>query len=322
MRKRLFNYSLFLLWCMLAAYLINVTVKIFTPGDRIGAPSFIGIYMGTIVLMMIYVGIINKAYNEIIADKEFEDRDAELIGLGNYLLFAVVPPIIIHRMLLHVALVIATNGEVNFSDMLFNRAYWQQDFPFLLMSLLVPALFFYYWPQYRLFEKEKVKVFVDRKVLVEATWRDYKNPYLLLGQLRNVLDLEIDFKGGKIRLFDIVFIVYENKSYFAILTDGRKCILPRFEAGMLDGLLLGGWFVKINNNVRVNMLYLQYPMQNKKEILLEETVANVLFAPENAYDPSLLRIGRRCVKYVNAFLESMDDIPDSGWNERVLEVEE
>lgn len=146
---------LLLVWCLLAAFLISMSVNIFAPAERLAEPSFWGRYMGTAVLMMLYVGMINKAYNEIIADKEPEDkvpedREAEIIGLANYLLFALVPPIGIHCVLFYVAEAIGTKDKVSLAHMLFNKAYWQQDFVFLLLPLLLTALFFYYRPQYRL----------------------------------------------------------------------------------------------------------------------------------------------------------------------------
>ncbi len=309
-----------MLWCMLSAYLINVSVKLFVPAQRTGSPTFWSVYAGTVVMMMVYVGLINKLYNGIVAVKTPEDRESEIIVLGNYLLFAIAVPVLIHRMLLHVGVVIATNGTVGLGDILFNTSYWKEDFPFLLLPLLFTALFFYYWPEYRLFKGDKVDVVPRQDEVSGFDWREYPLPNMLLEQLRKVLDPTVSVVDGRIRVFDIVFILYENQSYFAILSNGEKYLLPRFQPKMLATWLLGCWFIQINNAVRVNMLYLQLPLEDRKTLMLDETVEGILFGPKGQYNRELLKVGRSGAEHIKGFLNSIPTVRDQGWEEWSVEV--
>jgi hypothetical protein len=305
---------------MLSAYLINVSVKLFVPAQRTGSPTFWSVYAGTVAMMILYVGLINKFYNVIVAIKTPKDRESEIIVLGNYLLFAIAVPVLIHRMLLHVGVVIATNGTVGGYDIFFNMNYWKQDFPFLLLPLLFTALFFYYWPEHRLFKGDKVGIVLKPDEVPVSTWREYRLPNMLLEQLRKVLDPTVSVVDGRIRVFDMVFILYENQSYFAVLTNGEKYLLPRFQPRMLATWLLGCWFVQINNTVRVNMLYLQRPLEDRKNIMLDEVVEGILFGPEGQYSRELLRLGRSGAEHIKGFLNNAATVEDQGWEEWAVEV--
>ncbi|MFD2556282.1 hypothetical protein [Sphingobacterium tabacisoli] len=320
MKRLILKILLLLLWCMLSAYLINVSVKLFVPAERTGSPTFWSIYVGTVALMVLYVGIINKLYNGIVAVKVPKDKESEIIVLGNYLLFAIAVPLLIHRLLLHVGVVIATNGEVGVEDIVLNTNYWKEDFPFLLLPLLFTALFFYYWPEYRLFKGDKVSVVPRQEEVSVFDWREYRLPNMLLEQLRKVLDPTISVVEGRIRVFDMVFILYENQNYFAVLTNGEKYLLPRFRPSMLSEWLLGCWFVQINNAVRVNMLYLQRPLEDRKNIILDETVDNILFDSNEKYSRELLRVGRSGTEHIKGFLNNIPTVTDQGWEEWAVEV--
>ncbi|ERJ60025.1 hypothetical protein M472_14770 [Sphingobacterium paucimobilis HER1398] len=305
---------------MLSAYLINVSDKLFVPSERTESPAFWSVYTVTVVMMVIYVGLINKLYNGIVAVKAANDRESELRILGNYLLFAIAAPLLIHRLLLYAGETIATQGEVGVDSIFLNMDYWMKDFPFLLLPLVLTALFFYYWPQYRLFKGDKESVVPEQQDVSVFSWREYRLPNILLEQLRKVLDPTISVVDGRIRVFDIVFILYENQSYFAVLSNGEKYLLPRFRPSMLAEWGLGCWFVQINNTVRVNMLYLQHSLEDRKNLTLDETVDLVLFGPKGQYSRELLRIGRSGAEHIKDFLHAVPTVADEGWNEWTVEV--
>ncbi len=319
--KYVLKFLILLLWCMLAAYMVNISVKMFDPAERVSAPDFGWVYAITVVLMGIYVWMINWVYNEILSRTAPQDDDLESKLLVHYLLFAIVPPMFVHQLLLHVSTVLDSKEKVNFVDLFFNTTYWKEDFVFLLLPLLLTALFFYYYPQHRIFKNSKVRYIVERQVLRIGDWREYRNPHKLLEQLRISLGVKASVEYGRIRLFDIVFIVYENKSYFAILTNGDKCLLPRFEPKMLAQCPLGAWFVQIGDTKLINMLYVLYPIATNGWLTLDSTVSEVLFSSDGKYNTDLCSLERRGYDNVKLFLSSIPVLQDSGWKEEVVKVE-
>ncbi|WP_144062768.1 hypothetical protein [Sphingobacterium paucimobilis] len=320
MIRHILTILLLLLWCMLAAYLINVSVKLFVPWERTASPIFMGMYVGTVALMMLYVCMINGAYNAIVSGKVTSDVESDIKLLANYLLFAVTPPVLVHRVLLQVLVMVATEGKVGMRDIFSDTTYWKQDFPFLLLPLVLTALFFYYWPQYRIYKETMPDIVPKQDEGVVSWWRAYRQPNMLLKQLRKQLNPTVSLEGGMIRLYDIVFILYENKNYFAILTNGEKCLLPRFEPKMLNKWLLGGWFVKTSRNVRINMLYVQYPIDKSEWLRLDEKVYAILFGEQGKYSTKLCASGGRYSSQVKAFLTNIPTLKEEGWGLRNVKV--
>lgn len=172
----------------------------------------------------------------------------------------------------------------------------------------------------------RVEVPVDRPVFVEveksvdapetvmAGWRAYRLPHMLLADLRLQLDLTVRFLNHSIRLFDIVYIVKENNSYFAILTNGEKYQI-KFAKKMLSEWTLGDWFVQIESGRYINMLYVQYPIQDVRKLQLDQAVAEVLFHPDSRYSESMLTVSRRLSEDVKAFLSRIPELEETGWED-------
>lgn len=160
----------------------------------------------------------------------------------------------------------------------------------------------------------EVEKSVDAPEMVMAGWRAYRLPHMLLADLRVKLDLTVRFVNHSIRLFDIVYIVKENNSYFAILTNGEKYQI-KFAKKMLSEWTLGGWFVQIESGRYINMLYVRYPISNLRKLELDETVAQVLFHPDSRYNESMLTVSRRLSEDVKEFLNRIPELEEIGWED-------
>ncbi|SKB76090.1 hypothetical protein SAMN05660841_02189 [Sphingobacterium nematocida] len=160
----------------------------------------------------------------------------------------------------------------------------------------------------------EVEKSVEAPEKVSAGWRTYRLPHMLLADLRVQLDLTVRFVNHSIRLFDIVYIVKENNSYFAILTNGEKYQI-RFAKKMLSEWTLGGWFVQIKSGRYINMLYVRYPISNLRKLELDETVAQVLFHTDSRYNESMLNVSRRLSEDVKEFLNRIPELEEIGWED-------
>lgn len=328
MKVRFIKYSILLLWSMIAAYLINISDKILDPEERVADYNFGIIYLVTVVLFGIYTFGISKIYLELLGNDTLRNKIGSRSATGLYIIGASLSVVLVHRLFLHAAVALASPTPVNLWDELIDPVYWKTDFIFLLIPVALTVLFFYRYPQYNLFKVKEVRVEVpvDRPVFVEveksvdapetvmAGWRAYRLPHMLLADLRLQLDLTVRFVNHSIRLFDIVYIVKENNSYFAILTNGEKYQI-KFAKKMLSEWTLGSWFVQIESGRYINMLYVQYPIQDLRKLQLDKTVAEVLFHPESRYNESMLNVSRRLSEDVKAFLNSIPELEENGWED-------
>ncbi|WP_164112591.1 MULTISPECIES: hypothetical protein [Sphingobacterium] len=333
MQVKLIKYSLLLVWSMLTAYLINISDKILDPMERVADYNFGIVYFVTVLLVIGYIYGISVFYYWLLGSDTIKQKIGNRSATLLYLLSATLSVVFVHRLFLHAGVALASPAPVNFWDELFAPVYWRTDFIFLLIPVLATVLFFYYFPQYSLFKvKEiRVEVLVERAVYiavekpveapgtVSAGWRAYCLPHMLLADLRLKMDSTIRLGSWCIRLFDIVFIVKENNSYFAVLTNGEKYQI-NFSKKMLSEWALGAWFIQIERGRYINMLYVRYPISNFLRLELDERVAEVLFHSDNRYNTAMLTVSRRLSEEVKAFLAQIPELEENGWEDAVAEV--
>lgn len=348
MKVRFIKYSALLLWSMIAAYLINISDKILDPEERIADYAFGIVYFITVILMAGYTYGISKCYHWLLGSDTIQQKIGPSYATLLYIIGTTLAVVLVHRLFLHAAVALASPTPVYLWDELIDPVYWRTDFIFLLNPVALTVLFFYRYPQYNLIKVKEVRVEVpvdrpvfvevekpievrvevpvDRPVFVEveksvdapqtamAGWRAYRLPHMLLADLRLQLDLTVRFLNHSIRLFDIVYIVKENNSYFAILTNGEKYQI-KFAKKMLSEWTLGDWFVQIESGRYINMLYVQYPIQDLRKLQLDQIVAEVLFHPDSRYSESMLTVSRRLSEDVKAFLSRIPELEEIGWED-------
>ncbi|TJZ49861.1 hypothetical protein FAZ15_22145 [Sphingobacterium olei] len=304
-------FSLFMV-----AYVINLTHLIFDPADRMQASSFWPVYHVTIILIFCYALWINWMYNVTLESAwKTEWLSKTYIRTVLYVLLASVPIIVVHGLFVHAGVILTWRSGVDLDLHIIKSNYWRKDFVYFAIPLFATQALFYFFPALRFFRGKSRKV--DLSAIDDLQfWKLSHKPDVLLKHLRQVISTEVIFDGIKIRVFDIVFIVFENGFYFAILTNGEKCLI-QFSKDSLAQWPLGKWFVKIKDKVHINMLYVKYPVKNIKELRLENETNAALFRDGRLSREELLFTGRRLEKNVKDFLNNINQLGEEGWEEYI-----
>ncbi|GGH33142.1 hypothetical protein GCM10011418_47150 [Sphingobacterium alkalisoli] len=284
----------------MVAYVINLTHLIFEPAERMGASSFWPVYHVTIILIFGYALWVNWMYN-VTLESAWKNEWLSKIYIRTmlYVLLASVPVIFVHGLFVHAGVILMWGSDVDIELHVIKSNYWRKDFVYFAAPLFATVALFYFFPALRFFRDRPREVDLS-KIDDLQFWKLSHKPDVFLKHLRKVISTEVVFDGTKVRIFDIVFILFENKVYFAILTNGEKCLID-FSKDSPEQWPLGKWFVKIKENVHINMLYVKYPVKNIKELHLENETNAVLFRDDRLVRKDLLFPGRRLEKNVKDF---------------------
>lgn len=314
--KYILRYVVIVFLLLMVAYAINLTHLVFDPVDRMQADSFWPIYYVTVFLIFGYTCWVNWVYNTVL-ESPWNDRRFSNRGFRSalYILLAGIPVIVVHSLFVHAGIILKWKPGVDLDLQLIKSNYWKKDFVYFAVPLCAAIALFYFFPSSRLF-KGPVRNADIAAIDYLQVWKLYRSPDALLRHLRRVMDTEVVFDGAGVRLFDIVFILFENGGYFAILTNGEKCLV-QFSQDSLGQWPLGAWFVKIRDKVYVNMLYVRYPVKNVKELSLEDRTDASLFKGDRLAGRELLVPSRRLSENVKDFLNNINQLGDEGWEEHI-----
>lgn len=190
--------------------------------------------------------------------------------------------------------------------------YWYKEFPFFFAILLVYIVAIHWFPQTRILWRIKRNDSDKEKSVLWEVWTTTGDTAALLALLR----LEYgkndrpDIAGS--RLMDIIALIYENGSYFVILSNGEK-LLTHLSSKDLETWPTANWFVQIRRACYVNMLHVECGT-SKDAIKMNRTSIESLHPTVQERIESMATISRKCRKYVEAFYADYKSFSLSGWD--------
>lgn len=226
-----------------------------------------------------------------------------------YVLFAMVPPILLNTVLLQV-LVMPLGKNVFLSD------YWSTDFPYFGIPLALYTIAVAYWPAVRISSVLPKFRDTDRRVLL-LLWHDHYDMRYLRTYLWEVMGSRATYVDGKVRLLDILLIGYENKSFYFILTNGEKLMTTMISKDFVQWPLWS-WFFTTNRDTYINMLYIDDLKGADRTLVLSRRLRHTL--RRSRYYPTIqgaLHISRAFIAYYPSFVERIPTLPEKGWEEMV-----
>lgn len=259
----------------------------------------------------------------------------------SYLLTALLPVVFLHTSLLQVIL-------AHYSSVIYKSSYWRLDFPYFIVPVLIYVILVYRWPgifnvlprlkpeQLVVVKKEvqiqnivEVKevvrieeVIMEREVIVpdalRKSWLDERNPMFLLRYLRARFGQDVVFDGRFVRYMDIVFIEFAADEAFVYLANGEK-IFVQLTSSALQEWQLVDWFFQVKRGRYVNMLYVCFPIVNKRVLNLDGTVYDsFLKVMEVSELTDRLEISRKLhdKDTLTLFVNNIYDLTETGWEEK------
>jgi len=225
-----------------------------------------------------------------------------------YVLLAVLVVVSVNTLFIQVLV----KSEV--PNLLRYRPYWQREFPFFLVPLLLYTLMVHRVAACRiLLRGGSVR---DLRASAQWTlWLSSHEPSFLLAYLRSRHGSSAS-QGRPIRPMDIVAMLYEQGSYFLLLSDGEK-LLTGLTPKDLAGWSMGGWFVRVQRSRYLNMLYFEPEAALSNEVRLNATAKKGLSVQNRERIEIGGGVNRRCQKHVHVFWEAYKDWPVEGWEEPV-----
>ena len=197
--------------------------------------------------------------------------------------------------------------------------YWMRDFPYIGLPLIVYILLVWRFPTCRMYRKEKR---VSDSVSVEPgtypDWRSYRNIHLLQIALIEQLGYRRTIPWDDIRIYDILLIISARNHHFVYLINGEK-IAVGFNTSHVLGWKLKDWFYMIKSGTVVNMIHIHYPIDNKRQLRVQEQLIQVLGEKlgADAIDDLLVVSRYFADKKLTNFVDRMYTFPDQGWEEKI-----
>ncbi|HLT87961.1 MAG TPA: hypothetical protein VKZ57_10240 [Sphingobacterium sp.] len=326
---------------VLVSLVVNARSNVFAWRELWQTETFKWIFIATMGLLLGYASWISFCQFFWNNDRYvLVSRYSPYRRLTFYLLTALLPVIFVHTSLLQVVL-------AHYSGVIYKSSYWRLDFPYFIVPVLMYTILAYRWPgifnvlprlmpeQLVVVKKEvqiqniiKVKevvrieeVIKEREIVVPdallKSWLDERNPMFLLRYLRAKFDQEVVFDGRSVRYMDIVFIEFTTDEAFIYLANGEK-IFVELTSSALQEWKLADWFFQVKRGRYVNMLYVCFPIVNKKVLNLDRTVYDTfLKVMEEPELTDRLEISRKLQDKdtLTLFENNRYDLTEAGWEE-------
>ncbi|ERJ61309.1 hypothetical protein [Sphingobacterium paucimobilis] len=290
----------------ITALVTNLGYKAVEGELQVGAGLWI-LLLGTMMLHIIYAVWVSIVYRLLFG--RLSDIP-KWLKTALYLFAAVIPPVLMHVVLLQI-LVFSQMG------MLYNTSYWITDFPFFAVPLLLYILVVCYWPKASLLPQGRMTDRDSRAKNFMNSWIGSRKMFFLMSYLDLIYGSSVVYQDHKVRIKDILVITFEEGVYFFILRDGTK-IATSLNSVDIDKWLLANWFLTTSRWTYVNMLYVQEPEVGDKYLKLTYSVnEQIKETPNYAKIKAALPINRKQQPKLDEFVLHKESLSHEGWDEMI-----